>query len=194
MRYAGGCSRFAAVSAGCGSDWEVTSMSADDRALSALILAVTAALGWQVIRVPDRPEDLPLPVDLVDVRDVRVRAISEAIAIAEGYYAEGDHDGHSLPWRLNNPGSLKKPALGAADLPTWKDTGLVYFPTREMGWAALRHQVRAMLSGESAIYEPSDTLMLVAEKYADGDPNWGLNVAAALRVTPLSTLEDLMPK
>ena len=45
------------------------------------------------------------------------------------------------------------------------------FPTSALGWAALRHQVRSMLTGTSAIYEPSDTLLLVAEKYADGDRN-----------------------
>jgi hypothetical protein len=166
---------------------------AGDRILSALLLAVTALMGSNVLRVFDRPErnsDRALPADPLDAR---VRAIAEAIAIAEGFYANGDHDGRSLPYALNNPGALKKPALGAAALPTWKDTGLVIFPTKEIGWAALRHQVRAMLTGTSFIYELSDTLLLVAMKYADGDMNWGWNVAATLRVPPTTTLEDLFP-
>jgi hypothetical protein len=62
-----------------------------------------------------------------------------------------------------------------------------------MGWAALRHQVRGMLTGRSAMYEPSDTLLLVAAKYADGDEAWALNVAGALHVAPTVTLEDLLP-
>jgi hypothetical protein len=168
-------------------------MAADDRLLSALILAITAMLGWNVVRAPDRSDQpdqtLPLPTDGVEVR---VRVIAHAIAIAEGYYAGGEHDGRSLPFRLNNPGALKKPALGASLLPTWRDSGLVVFPTRAMGWAALRHQVRSMLTGQSAIYEPSDTLLLVAEKYADGDVNWAANVASLLHVPPTMTLEDLV--
>jgi hypothetical protein len=165
-------------------------MPADDRLLSALILAITAMLGWNAVRGPDRSDqpDQPLPADGVEVR---VRVISHAIAIAEGYYAAGEHDGRTLPYRLNNPGALKKPALGASLLPTWRDSGLVVFPTSEMGWAALRHQVRSMLTGRSAIYEPSDTLLLVAEKYADGDANWAANVAGLLHVPATMTLEDL---
>jgi hypothetical protein len=168
-------------------------MAGDDRLLSAIALAVTAMLGWNVVRVPDRgehPPDRALPLDPLEVR---VRVIAHAIAIAEGYYADGEHNGRALPYRLNNPGALKKPALGASLLPTWKDTGLVVFPTKAMGWAALRHQVRGMLTGRSAIYEPSDTLLLVAEKYADGDEAWAMNVAAMLHVSPTITLEDLLP-
>jgi len=52
--------------------------------------------------------------------------------------------------------------------------------------------VRSMLTGTSAIYEPSDTLLLVAEKYADGDVNWAANVAELLHVSPTITLEDLV--
>jgi hypothetical protein len=167
-------------------------MAADERFLSALILAATAVLGLHVVRGADRrdhPPDPPVPLDTIEMR---VQVLAEAIAIAEGYYADGEHDGRSLPYRLNNPGALKKPALGASLLPTWTDTGLVVFPTSTMGWAALRHQVRSMLTGTSAIYEPSDTLLLVAEKYADGDVNWAANVAGLLHVSPSITLEDLV--
>jgi hypothetical protein len=131
------------------------------------------------------------PVESPAIVDDRVSAIAEAIAVSEGYYAPGEHDGHSLPYRLNNPGSLKKPALEAAPLPTWKDTGLIVFPSTAMGWAALRHQVRLMLTGASTVYRPTDTLLGVAIKYADGDVTWGGNVAAQLGITPDATLADL---
>ena len=165
-----------------------------DRGLTFLVIVVTATLVWQAI-VERRPTDeaLQSPV-LVDVRDDRVDAIAQAVAVAEGYYAPGEHDGHSLPYALNNPGALKKPALGAAALPTWRDTGLVIFPTKAMGWAALRHQVRAMLTGASRIYDPSDTLTDVGAKYADGDSNWGRNVAATLGVPPDSALANVAPE
>jgi hypothetical protein len=162
-------------------------MRTEDAALSTIAAAVTVLLGWQVVTREELPRGHRLPPSL----EMRVTEIAEAVAIAEGYYAPGDHDGHSLPYLLNNPGGLKKPALGAAALPTWRDTGLVQFPTSEMGWAALRHQLRGMLSGASRIYDPSDTWLHVADKYADGDLNWGLNVAAELGVTPTSTLKEL---
>lgn len=161
----------------------------DDRVLSCLVLVASTAFAWLTIahRTPAPP------IAPVAPAEARVASIAEAIAKAEGYYARGDHDGHSLLFRLNNPGGLKKPALSAETLPTWKDTGLVIFPDPDMGWAALRHQVRLMLSGRSRIYELSDSLLLVATKYADGDTNWGWNVAGHLGVSPEVSLADLVP-
>jgi hypothetical protein len=163
-------------------------MSAEDRILSGLVLTIAATIGWSVIQVGHPPAAPPSPIEAFDTR---ISAIAEAIALAEGYYARGEHDGHSLPYMLNNPGALKKPAHGAAAMPTWKDTGLVVFPTKLAGWFALRHQVRLMLTGTSTIYDLSDTLRLVGEKYADGNVNWGPNVATLLRVPPDTTLFDL---
>jgi hypothetical protein len=161
----------------------------DDRLLTCLALLGSALFAWLVLggRVPVAPASATPPAD------ERVATVAEAIAKAEGYYARGDHDGRSLLFRLNNPGGLKNPALGAETLPTWKDTGLVLFPTAEMGWAALRHQVRLMLTGRSRVYELTDTLLLVGVKYADGDVNWGWNVAGHLGVSPDVSLGDLAP-
>ena len=170
-----------------------------DGFLTALVLAVTAALGFEVVSarraVPIDPA--PVVVETVSVADaleVRIEELAQAIAAAEGYFAEGSHDGRTLPHRLNNPGALKKPALGAADLPTWKDTGIVEFPTTDMGWAALRHQVRLMLTGTSGIYAQTDSLSSVGDKYAEGDANWGANVATKLGVPPARTLAELAPR
>jgi hypothetical protein len=166
----------------------------EDRALSFLVLAVTTAFALHAL--PGRTAAVDTPPRLVGRADVapdHVDQIAAAIAVAEGYYARGEHDGRSLPYRLNNPGALKKPALGAADLPTWRDTGLVIFPTPERGWAALRHQVRLMLTGGSRIYAPSDTLVGVARKYTGGDQSdgWSWSVARSLGVGPDATLADL---
>jgi len=160
-------------------------MAAEDRFLSGLAVVIAATLGWSVLRVGHAP---PEPADTLDTR---ISAIAQAIALAEGYYARGEHDGHSLPYMLKNPGGLKKPTLGAAALPTWKDTGLIVFDTRLMGWFALRHQVRLMLTGTSGIYELSDSLRRVGEKYADGNLTWGPNVASLLRVPADATLREL---
>jgi hypothetical protein len=166
-------------------------MPAEDRLLSAAAVIASAVLGWNVIQGGSAPRiDPPLP-DVPAAFEERVNEIAEAIAVSEGYYAPGDHDGHSLPFLLNNPGALKKPALEAAALSTWKDTGLIVFPSITMGWAALQHQVRLMLTGASRVYRPTDTLLGVAVKYADGDEHWGGNVAAQLGIHPGATLAEL---
>ena len=165
-------------------------MTCGDRALSVLAVLVSALMGWQIVTPRDRTTHM-VPVD--EELEASVNAVAEAIARAEGYYARGGHEGRSLLFRLNNPGGLKKPALNAEALPTWEDTGLVYFPTSDMGWAALRHQVRLMLTGRSRIYNRSDSLLHVGVKYADGDTNWGANVAGHLGVSPAASLADLLP-
>ena len=81
--------------------------------------------------------------------------------------------------------------MADGDVPTWEDTGFLVFPTADVGWAALRYQVCAMLLGTSRIYELSDTLVFVGVKYADGDVNWGHNVAGALGVAAGMRLGDL---
>jgi hypothetical protein len=160
-----------------------------DRALSVLAVLISMAMGWQILAPRERATHT-VPVD--EELDASINAVAEAIARTEGYYARGVHAGRSLLFRLNNPGGLKKPALNAEALPTWEDTGLVCFPTSDMGWAALRHQVRLMLTGRSRIYSPSDSLLHVGVKYADGDTNWGSNVAGHLGVSPAVSLADLL--
>jgi hypothetical protein len=165
-------------------------MPGHDRFLSAAAVVASAVLGWNVIHTSTPPRLDTLP-EVPALLEERVHEIADAIAFSEGYYAPGEHDGHSLPYLLNNPGALKKPALEAAALPTWKDTGLIVFPSTTMGWAALRHQVRLMLTGASSVYRPTDTLLGVAIKYADGDVNWGGNVAVQLGIDPGVTLAEL---
>jgi len=169
-----------------------------DGLLSALVIATTAALGLEMMSARSAVAVEATPVtNLVaagDAIEMRIDELAYAIAVAEGYFADGLHDGRTLPHLLNNPGALKKPTLGAAELPTWQDTGLVWFPTSEMGWAALRHQVRLMLTGTSGIYAHSDSLTSVGDKYADGDVNWSANVASTLGVPPARTLGELAPR
>ena len=60
-----------------------------------------------------------------------------------------------------------------------------------MGWDALKHQVELMVTGNSSIYDPSDSIVDVAKKYAAGDPNWGKNVARKLGISPSCTLGEI---
>lgn len=153
-------------------------------------LAIVAATAIGLSAIADGAKSLA-PSFVSPVPDERVGILAQAIAMAEGYYAPGARDGRSLPYLLNNPGSLKKPALGAGSLPTWKDTGLIVFPTKGMGWDALNHQVKLMVTGNSSIYDLSDSILDVASKYADGDLNWGRNVARNLGISPSCTLGEI---
>ena len=167
--------------------------SLEDRALSALAIALVAGLGWGMIHPPAAVpilRDLPRPALQLPLPS-RVMLVAEAIARSEGYYARGSHDGHSLSYVLNNPGLLKATPLAGGDLPTWNDTGLLIFATPQVGWAALRRQVCTMLTGTSRMYSPADDLQMVGLKYADGDMNWGANVARHLGLPPQTTLANL---
>lgn len=164
------------------------SNNTEEALLSVLAIVAAAAIGLGAIAHGTRGSRPPFASR--DSND-KVGVFAEAIATAEGYGAPGERDGHSLPYWLNNPGSLKKPALGAENLPTWKDTGLIVFPTQQMGWDALKHQVELMLTGNSSVYDPSDSMLDVARKYADGDLNWGKNVARALGIPTSCTLGEI---
>src|SRR5919109_350637 len=87
-----------------------------DGALIALVLATTAALALEVIgarrtTVVNPPRAKLEAVAVSHALESRVDELATAIATAEGYFAEGGHDGRTLPYLLNNPGALKKPAL-----------------------------------------------------------------------------------
>jgi hypothetical protein len=106
-----------------------------DLSLPGLVLLAAAAISWPAIV---RRRARPLTTATKSFSEERVNLIAQAIAVAEGYYAAGTYDGRSLPYRLNNPGSLENPAMFASSHLTWKDTGLIEFPTSDMGWEALR--------------------------------------------------------
>jgi hypothetical protein len=169
--------------------------SFDDRSLSVFALALVALFGWRTITA-DRPAAIVPPPDARPAftgltLEARVHRIADAIAVAEGFYAPGRHNGRTLSYALNNPGLLKASPLAGAGTQAWQDTGLLVFPTMDLGWAALRYQVCTMLVGASRIYDVSDTLALVGRKYADGDGNWGANVAARLGHAPDVRLQEL---
>jgi hypothetical protein len=112
--------------------------------------------------------------------NVKVTALSQAIAKAEGFGPAGN-----LPTRINNPGDLE---LG--DQGQGVDNDKTIFPTEQDGWNALEGQVRWMLTGNSRIYSLNDTILEVAEKYTGNDnpEAWASIVAQRLGVTIATTL------
>ena len=115
-----------------------------------------------------------------------VERISDAIAWAEGYFVSG-----SRPQRNNNPGDLTQDLTGQAV--GW-DGPFVVYATAADGWDALELQVQKMLDGSSAIYDPSMSILQIAESYAPGPQSvtWAANVAARLGVAVDTTLESLL--
>lgn len=101
-----------------------------------------------------------------------LNALANAIAQEEGWNVPG-----SVSQRNNNPGNIG----GAAKS----------FSTPEAGWAALTNQLNAIFNGFSTNYDTSMTLSQMGLTYANGDPQWGINVASILGVSPDTTLAEL---
>ena len=114
----------------------------------------------------------------------QTRKLAYAISKAEGFGTPG-----AIPTTANNPGDLTFaggfPTQGFANAER-----VLKFVNLADGWQALYHQCDLMLSGKSHVYQLTDTLAGVAMKYAN-DPNWGVNVAAALGVPVTTTLAEL---
>jgi hypothetical protein len=99
------------------------------------------------------------------------------------------------PVEWNNPGSLTGSDAGGFQMDGFGNKeGVWKFVNAADGWQALYLKIDRMLSGKSKVYHLTDTLETVGMKYSGGDPNWAINVAAALGVDPSTTLEELSGK
>lgn len=98
-------------------------------------------------------------------------------------------EGSNVTW--NNPGDLTYAFGYPVNVEPANAEGVLKFVYPEDGWTALCHECDLMLNGRSKVYELSDTLAQVGQKYAHGDPNWGKNVAEFLGVPETTTLLEL---
>ena len=113
-----------------------------------------------------------------------VRAFSNAIATAEGFFVNG-----SRPQRNNNPGDIMV------------NGQFVVYSSSSEGWDALYSMVYKWFYGGSVLYNPFMTIGQIAQIYVDG-PNatgmspgasaWAANVANYLGVSTSTTLNNLM--
>jgi hypothetical protein len=121
--------------------------------------------------------------------------LAHAIATAEGYFASGPHNGHTLPFILNNPGDLT-----ASSVPyDSKVQGKCRFKTPEDGWLALGRELNIIASGRSHAYSPGRTMQQFALVYTGGDSpdTWlaavlGYCDANGLTLTKSSTLAEAL--
>ena len=112
----------------------------------------------------------------------------KAIAVAEGYGKPGPTS------HANNPGNITDDGdVGCGCVETHGRNGakITIYPTPDAGWAALERKVGRILCGGSRVYKLSMTIAELALKWS-GDPNWGINVAQCLQVSPSTTLADLV--
>jgi hypothetical protein len=106
-------------------------------------------------------------------------ALAKAIAKAEGGLTPG-----TAPYRTNNPCDVFVGGSTAG------------YSTMQAGWDACYSQINLMNSGGSSYYTPDETLSDVAKTYAPSSggnipSNWAANVAAALGVSPSTTLAQI---
>ncbi len=126
------------------------------------------------------------------ISDEFVIKVARAFARAEGFF-DPNHP-NDVPRRAHNPGDLTDEGdvgLGRIQTSGPDGAGITIYATDEDGWAALYRKVRRMLSGASHPYHLDMSIAQVAIKYS-GDPNWGIQVARDLSVSPSTTLRDLV--
>src|SRR5438552_18957823 len=116
----------------------------------------------------------------MQVNEWTIVRLSRAIATAEGFFATiNKEEARNRPQRNMNPGDLKLDTIGQK-IGLDKDNFIIY-PSHEVGWAALRQQVRLMYNG-SKIYNPEMTILEVAQHYTVNDSEqWAAIVATELK-------------
>jgi hypothetical protein len=107
-----------------------------------------------------------------------LQALANAQAQEEGFNVHG-----SLPNTLNNPGDLED-----------SSGNLLQFATPESGMSALLSKLSNIASGNSTVYNPSESLAEFENTYTGGDPNAASNVASILGngVTPQTPLSSIL--
>jgi hypothetical protein len=105
-----------------------------------------------------------------------VQAIANAIATAEGGLTPG-----TFPYRTNNPCDVFVGGSTAG------------YATMQDGWNACYNQINLMLSGNSSVYTPDESISDIAASYAPASAGnnpsaWANNVASALGLSPSDPL------
>lgn len=106
----------------------------------------------------------------------QVQAIANAIATAEGGLTPG-----TFPYRTNNPCDIFVGGSTAG------------YPSMDAGWAACDNQINLMLSGQSSVYTPNESISDIAASYAPASAgnvpsNWANIVASQLGLSPSQPL------
>lgn len=121
----------------------------------------------------------------------KVKTIAQAVAThGEGFGIPG-----AIPTRAHNPGDIVMGDIGNGTI-----NGKTIFASDVDGWNALYKQIQLWVDGQSDYIGPTNTWREIGYIYVcgpnggqcQGGQNWGLNVSAALGVSPDSTLQEYM--
>jgi hypothetical protein len=126
---------------------------------------------------------------MIHVSDGLVERVSKAFAKSEGFGVPG-----ALPTRCHNPGDLTDDGdvgFGTARSVGYGAADITIYACDEDGWNAMRKKVRRALEGNSKVYRSGFTIEEVGMIWAR-DPNWAINAARELGVSPSTTLEELV--
>lgn len=101
----------------------------------------------------------------------------------QSFNSVGNTSASNIPQKNKNPGNIK--AGGQADsLAIGVDAqGHLIFPNDQAGFKALQMELDAKINGRSKYLPANPTLVQLGKVYAE-DPNWSINVAKILGVSP----------
>lgn len=162
-----------------------------DSKIQALIAYIKQLIGIYQKQLEDlQSQQIPAPTG--DKLDLFCKAIKNH----EGWFMPGpQYPKGSVSFRNKNPGNLRyaeqKGSIG-------KDSNnFAIFPTEEVGFAALRHQVEIACNGKSKVFKPTDTILQFFQKYAPASDNnepyiYADNVAKAVGVPITTQMKDLL--
>lgn len=140
--------------------------------MTIFIIVILALAGFLLLANPTG-SDIPAPPS------PQVGAVAQAIAKAENSNPD---------W--NNPGSLTI-SFGYPTSGVGNSAGVLIFNSAVDGWNALYKQLEAIIHGQSR-YTLDTTITSFGLGYSGGDPNWAINVASALGVSPDTQLGDIL--
>lgn len=119
-----------------------------------------------------------------------IDSFANAIAQAEGFGGNLPDGSPNSPTRNHNPGDLKPPAGHEGEYTT-DSKGHIIFGSDEEGYAALKHQLDIIFTGQSKNYNSDMTIDEMAKKYSGDSQIWAKNVSHALGVSSNAVLKDL---
>lgn len=130
---------------------------------------------------------------VLSMDEQKLDAFAHAIARAEGFGVR-----NTIPTRCHNPGDIRSSRSGHhyAGQVGLSKRGYVIFKNDAAGFAALKDQLRLILSGQSKHYNADMTIAHVAKVYSGGSRAWSKIVSKHLEVpasTTLRTYFDLAP-
>lgn len=116
-----------------------------------------------------------------DASDAELREIIQRESGGFSYVGGDTNSALNRPQRNNNPGNIKAGGIADKYAVSVDEQGHLIFPSAEYGFAAMKEDVAAKISGQSRYLPKNPTIAQLGSVYAE-DPNWAKSVARILGV------------